>query len=63
LDKVERDHPVVVVIPGSVSFEEAAKMINDAFSKGIDVRGAICQSDDGVLIANRLNKVIPIVDE
>lgn len=63
LDKVERGRPVVVVIPGSVSFEEAAKMINDAFSRGIDVRGAICQSDDGVLIANRLSKVIPIVDE
>ena len=38
LDMTNPGHPVVVVIPGSVNFEEAAEKINDALSKGIDVR-------------------------
>ncbi|KRT35462.1 diol dehydratase reactivase subunit alpha [Acetomicrobium hydrogeniformans] len=63
LEKTKPEDPVVVVIPESVSFEEAANMINLALSRGIAVNGVICQSDDGVLIANRINKTIPIVDE
>ena len=38
-------------------------MLNEAFDSGINVVAAIVQSDDGVLIANRLKRVIPIVDE
>ncbi|MCG1012615.1 hypothetical protein JT739_08375, partial [Tepidanaerobacter sp. GT38] len=34
-----------------------------ASSRGVYVEGAVVQKDDGVLIANRLNNKIPIVDE
>ncbi|MCG0276285.1 MAG: diol dehydratase reactivase subunit alpha [Thermosediminibacteraceae bacterium] len=54
---------VIPVIPKNVDFEDAARIINDAISKGVDVQGAIVQKDDGVLISNRLIKKIPIVDE
>ena len=38
-------------------------MIKRAIEAGVDVQGGIVQSDDGVLIANRLPKTLPFVDE
>lgn len=52
----------IVVIPASVSFEESARLINESSSR-INITAAVVQRDDGVLINNRLNKKIPIVDE
>ena len=54
---------VIVIVPGVVDFVNAANSINQAITKGVDVQAVIAQRDDGVLIANRLEKVIPIVDE
>ncbi|MGN0194076.1 MAG: diol dehydratase reactivase subunit alpha [Pseudoramibacter sp.] len=54
---------VIAVIPRDVDFETSSRMINQAVDAGIHVNGAIVQRDDGVLINNRLNKKIPIVDE
>lgn len=53
----------IAIVPASVPFELAAASINAACDAGIDVTGAIVEADDGVLIANRLNRPIPIVDE
>ncbi len=52
-----------IVLIDAVDFEEAAKRINEAVARGIGVKGAIVQRDDGVLIHNRLSQKIPIVDE
>lgn len=54
---------VVAVVPASVSYEAAARMINEALDKGVHVQGAVVQRDDGVLIYNRVRKSIPVVDE
>ena len=62
LDKVESGTDVIVVIPSSISFESAAQIINQ-YNKTLHITGAIVQRDDGVLINNRLEKKIPIVDE
>ncbi len=62
LDKMESGTDVIVVIPSSISFEAAAKIINQ-YNKILNITGAIVQRDDGVLINNRLEKKIPIVDE
>lgn len=62
LDKVESGLDVIVVIPSSISFEAAARIINQ-YNKILNITGAIVQRDDGVLINNRLEKKIPIVDE
>ena len=54
---------IVAVIPGSVDFVEAARLINNAAAAGACVVAAIAQNDDAVLIHNRLTCPIPIVDE
>jgi diol dehydratase reactivase alpha subunit len=58
-----RGEPRVVVVPREYDFEVAAAILNRATEAGVNVQGAIAQSDDGVLIANRMAKKIPIVDE
>ena len=59
---VDRE-PRIAIIPGTVEFKDAAAQLNAARSRGIKVSGAIVQKDDGVLINNRLDEPIPIVDE
>jgi len=54
---------VIPVIPQGISFDQAAQKINAAAKLKIDVQGAIVQDNDGVLISNRLDRMIPIVDE
>lgn len=63
LGRINVSEPLIVVIPKEVDFEDAAKVINDYVKMGADIKGAIVQRDDGVLINNRLSKKIPIVDE
>ncbi len=53
----------IVVISSDIDFSDAAEAINKALSKGIKIEGAILKKDDGVLVSNRVNKIIPIVDE
>lgn len=55
--------PYIVVVDKAIDFEDAANMINQCTANGYRIEAAILQSDDGVLINNRLNKKIPIVDE
>lgn len=54
---------VICVIPSGIDFEDAAVALNAAIDRGVDVQGAIVRQDDAVLIANRLHKRIPIIDE
>ncbi|HHX22708.1 MAG: diol dehydratase reactivase subunit alpha [Tepidanaerobacteraceae bacterium] len=63
LDNVKSGEKVIVIVPKNVDFEDVAATINKAASRGVLVEGAIVQKDDGVLISNRLNRKIPIVDE
>lgn len=53
----------LVAIVDDCPYYEAANLLNRAFERGINVVGAIVRQDDGVLIANRLTRTIPIVDE
>lgn len=54
---------VIPIFPNDISFHKAANLINKALNRNIDVQAAIVQENEGVLIANRLEKTIPIVDE
>ena len=54
---------VICIIPKSVDFETAAMRINNALDNNVKINALIVQADDGVIISNRLKKVIPIVDE
>ncbi|EFS00495.1 diol dehydratase reactivase subunit alpha [Listeria seeligeri] len=53
----------IVIIPKTVDFEDAALMMNRYSENGYQITAAILQADDGVLVHNRLNHKIPIVDE
>lgn len=55
--------PVICVVPQGVDYEDAAREINAAVLRGTDVQGAIVKQDDAVLIANRLGRKVPVVDE
>ncbi|MBC1543629.1 diol dehydratase reactivase subunit alpha [Listeria cossartiae] len=66
LDEVtskSKDADYIVIIPKTVDFEDAAQQINAYADGGYKITAAILQADDGVLVHNRLNHKIPIVDE
>lgn len=63
LDEVAGGDEVIVVVPRTIDFEDAARGIEAARARDVDVRGAIVQRDDARLIANRLSAPLPIVDE
>jgi diol dehydratase reactivase alpha subunit len=63
VNNCEKGSAVIVIIPREVDFDSSSSIINNAVKSGIYVNGAIVQRDDGVLINNRLEKKIPIVDE
>jgi diol dehydratase reactivase alpha subunit len=63
LHSASSDERLIVVVPGTVQFRDAAASLNKAAAKSLEIAGAIVQKDDGVLIHNRLHQPIPIVDE
>ncbi|MHB8918085.1 MAG: diol dehydratase reactivase subunit alpha, partial [Desulfocucumaceae bacterium] len=63
LDRAAAGPKVVVVVPAGFDFETAAHRINRAANRGVLVTGAILQRDDAVLLVNRLDRKIPVVDE
>ena len=63
LKKADTTEDYIVLIGKDVGFEQAAEMINQANEQGLKINGAIVQKDDGVLINNRIQKKMPIIDE
>ena len=63
IDEKLSGEDVIALISKDIDFQEAARKINEMTAKGVNIRGAVAQKDDAVLINNRLNKKIPIVDE
>lgn len=54
--------PYIVVAANKFSYEEVAARLNQHIPE-LDIRGLILQADEAVLVENRLNKQIPIIDE
>lgn len=63
LERAVTDKDYIVVIPAGVDFQTAAETINRSSLSGRRVTAVIAQKDDGVLISNRLERKVPIVDE
>ncbi|MDU1854783.1 MAG: diol dehydratase reactivase subunit alpha [Clostridium baratii] len=63
LENLEDENEFIPIILSRVNFLEAAARLNAATRRGVNITAAIVQRDDGVLINNRLDKKIPIVDE
>lgn len=59
----EKSKDYIVIISERHDFSDAAKAVNKAASMGYTIKGLVVQNDDGVLICNRLNHSLPIVDE
>ncbi len=56
------EKPYIVAASTRFSYEEVARELNRYFS-GREIRGLILQADEAVLVENRLDRKIPIVDE
>lgn len=54
--------PYIVAVANKFSYEETAARLNQHIPE-LDIRGLILQADEAVLVENRLNKKMPIVDE
>ncbi|MEG0238232.1 MAG: diol dehydratase reactivase subunit alpha [Clostridium sp.] len=63
IDSLEEENEFIPIVLSKVNFLEAAARLNAATRRGMNITAAIVQRDDGVLINNRLDKKIPIVDE
>lgn len=61
--QADKSKDLVALISEEWDFAQAAKILNVAMKSGFSVTAAIMQKDDGVLVDNRLDKHIPIVDE
>ena len=57
------DTPYILVVSSAFDFADVATMINASARAGYQLTGVILQQDDGVLVSNRLNTPLPIVDE
>ncbi|WP_406678354.1 diol dehydratase reactivase subunit alpha [Moorella sp. ACPs] len=57
------NEPVIPIVSAEFDFADVAAVINRKIKEGIKIVGAIVQKDDGVLINNRLEGSIPVVDE
>lgn len=57
------DTPYILVVSSAFDFADVATMINASARAGYQLTGVILQQDDGVLVSNRLNMPLPIVDE
>ena len=57
------DAPYILVVSSAFDFADIASVINASLLAGYQITGVILQRDDGVLVSNRLEKPLPIVDE
>lgn len=57
------DTPYILVVSSAFDFADVATMINASVRAGYQLTGVILQQDDGVLVSNRLEQPLPIVDE
>ncbi len=54
---------VVVLVPGGVGFERAARMLRGMLADGVRIGAVLVAGDEGVLIANRLPGGVPVIDQ
>lgn len=62
LEQGEEGVPYIIVAAHKYSYEKIAEKINQ-YNEFLDIRALILQADEAVLVENRINKKIPIIDE
>ncbi len=62
LHKAKRDATYIILVTKAFGYEQAAKRLNEAM-KQIRIAGVVMQADEAVLVYNRLEQKLPILDE
>lgn len=62
LDRAKSGVSYILVVPNAYGYEAVAKAVNQ-LAAVLDIAGIILQADEAVLVYNRLNKKLPIIDE
>uniref|UniRef100_UPI002729AB47 diol dehydratase reactivase subunit alpha n=1 Tax=Vallitalea guaymasensis TaxID=1185412 RepID=UPI002729AB47 len=62
IDKLPHNRSYICLVSNDMGYEQAAKKIN-RLMEVYEISAVVVQEDEAVLIYNRLNKKIPIVDE
>ena len=62
LSSAQQNVPYILVVSKQYSYEDVAAVVNQ-LSSILDIEGIILQADEAVLVYNRLDKKIPIIDE
>lgn len=60
--RVEKGKAYILAVPKEYPYEAVAEITNQ-LAKQVEITGMILQADEAVLVENRLEKKIPIVDE
>jgi Diol dehydratase reactivase ATPase-like domain/DD-reactivating factor swiveling domain len=53
----------VALVPASLGYVAAARQLRELLAAGIEIGAVLAGSDEGVLIANRLDAAIPVIDQ
>lgn len=62
LEKAEAGVPYILAVSKTYPYETVAKAVNE-LAKVLTITGLILQADEAVLVYNRLDKKLPIIDE
>ncbi|MFD1456136.1 diol dehydratase reactivase subunit alpha [Levilactobacillus lanxiensis] len=62
-EQTDKQRSYIVIVSKEMDFADVAQLINAYTANGYHITAAILQSDDGVLVDNRLTTKLPIVDE
>lgn len=62
IEKISNSKPYILVADNSRTYEEIAELVN-RIAGYVEVTGLVLQADEAVLVWNRLERKIPIIDE
>jgi len=62
-DPGPRDGPVVAVVPPGLRYDEAAARLRALLAAGTRIGAVLVAGDEGVLVANRLPGMLPVIDQ
>jgi hypothetical protein len=56
-------HPFVAMVPPGLGYARAAELLRGLAGAGVPIEAVLVASDEGVLIANRINARVPVIDQ
>ena len=56
-------HPFVAMVPPGLGYARAAELLRGLAGAGMPVEAVLVASDEGVLIANRIDSRVPVIDQ